>query len=423
MRSCSLILSFVLLTFMTLTAESVDYFGRTYGGPATELPATVIREGSKYYIAGTTDSFGSGGSDVWIVKVDSKGKILSQKAYGTNLQEFATEIRRTSGKGLIVLGSVSLPGNGFDIWLLKLDKDGDIEWQKSYGGSGNQLARSIGNTRDKGYIVTGSDEETDTIFALKLDSTGEIEWQKSFDHLSDLPNGYSIQQTKDRGYILSGTLDEVNSQTSKIVLLKLDEDGNIEWQKLYGPSIYAEASFVREISGGYILASNGPNGGSDIWVLKLDTQGEILWQKLYGRPGSSEYAVHLRPRGKNFILIGKDSVTSSFVFRLNPGGKIIWQRELSTGTFGLVSLDRSKDGGYVLSGSQNGDLRLYKTDKSAKIDSSCPYPETSNFVTTDTNVLPEDVSLVVDDSAYSGTTTSAVSVNTTALLTEDCHGN
>lgn len=403
--------------------ESVDYFGRSYGGPGFDTASSVVREGSKYLVAGNTTSFGAGGNDAWILKTDSKGNLLSQKAYGTTANEYAAEIRKTSDKGLIVLGQRVTSAGDFDVWLLKLDQDRDIEWQYGYGKGGSQIARSIGITRDKGYIITGTDESTSSIFVLKLDSSGQIEWQKLIKHPFDYSNGFSIQQTKDKGYILSGTVDSITSQTSKIVIVKLNTDGDIVWQKLYGPSAYAEAALVREISKGYVLTGSVPNGGSDIWVLTLDKNGEIVWQKLYGRPGSSELAVHVRPRGKNFIIIGKDGANSNFLFRLNPKGKIVWQREFQTGTFGLVSLDRSKDGGYILAGSENSDLRLYKTDKSSRISSNCPYPLTSDFVSTDTTIDPENVALDSTDGDFVSGTTDAISSDTTAAVTEDCQEN
>jgi hypothetical protein len=401
------------------TALGVDLFGKTYGGPGTELPATVIREGSKYYLAGNTTSFGAGDADVWIVKVDSRGNVLSEKTYGTSAFESATQIKRTSGKGLIVLGTQAAQPGDVNIWLLKLNKEGAIQWQKSYGGSGNQIGRSIGVTKDKGYIVAGSDESTGAMLVLKLDSKGEVQWQKTFSHSSDVVNGFSIQQTKDNGFILSSSIDNVNNQTGSIGVLKLNEDGDVQWQKTYGPSSSGQGAFISEIIGGYIVSGSIPNNGDDLWVFQLDSDGDVVWQKTYGRPGSSENLLHVRPRGKNFIVAATDNANSAVVMRLGPGGNVIFQREFQFGPLSVVHLDRSKDGGYVFLGLENSELKLHKTDKNARIASGCG-PGNSDFVTADTSIVPGNGSLISAVPGVVPGATSGTTGDTVAAVNQDC---
>ncbi|HVX28799.1 MAG TPA: hypothetical protein VHB70_20795, partial [Parafilimonas sp.] len=186
-----------------------------------------------------------------------------QKTYGGNQQEYANSIEQTKDGGYIIAGNTYSKNNGdvtnnhgnSDYWIVKTDAFGNIQWQKSYGGSLNDVANSIQQTTDGGYIVAGyaASNNGDVIgnhgsadyWVLKLDASGNIQWQKSLGG-SDFERANIIQQTVDGGYIVAGFSYSNNGDvtgnhgSADYWIVKLDSTGNIEWQKSLGGSAYEE---------------------------------------------------------------------------------------------------------------------------------------------------------------------------------------
>ena len=139
------------------------------------------------------------------MKLDSNGAVQWQKTYGGTSYEFARSVQQTSDGGYIVAGytySFGVADYDYDIWILKLDRGGTIEWQKTYGGTDDDYSRSIQQTSDGGYIVAGYTHSfgagsTDG-WLLKLDSSGSVQWQKTFGG-TEADRFYSAQQTSDSG--------------------------------------------------------------------------------------------------------------------------------------------------------------------------------------------------------------------------------
>ncbi len=166
-----------------------------------------------------------------MLKLDSNGEIEWQKTYGGNKYDYAWSIQQTSDGGYIVAGSTYTFGAGeSDIWVLKLDSNGNVSWQRTYGGNDYDYAWSIQQTSDGGYIVTGSTESfgaggTD-VWVLKLDGNGNVSWQKTYGG-NDYDYAYSIQQTLDGGYTVAGSTRSFGSDPTSVYVLKLDSNGEI----------------------------------------------------------------------------------------------------------------------------------------------------------------------------------------------------
>ena len=145
------------------------------------------------------------------------------------------------------------------MWILKLDQAGTVSWQKTYGGSGYEYAYSIQQTSDGGYIVAGDTSSfgagDDDMWILKLDQDGTVSWQKTYGGVSGDDHAHSIQQTTDGGYIVAGYTDVLWGWRSDMWILKLDQTGNVSWQKTYGGTDFDEAYSIQQTSdGGYIVA-------------------------------------------------------------------------------------------------------------------------------------------------------------------------
>jgi uncharacterized delta-60 repeat protein len=267
----------------------------TYGGNGDDM-AYAVQETSDegYIIAGYTYSFGAGESDYWILKLTSEGDIEWQFTYGGIGDDTAYSIQETSDGGYIVVGYMHFFGiQTSDIWILKLTSEGDIEWQHIYGGTGDDKAYSVQQTSEGGYIVAGSIQYLgaldDDFWILKLTSAGFFEWQRIYGGYGD-DVAYSIQETSDEGYIVAGDTNSFGFKESEFWILKLAFNGDIEWERIYGGSDNDYLNCIQETSdGGYIAAGYTDSfgaGGSDSLVLKLSSAGNIEWQRAYG--GSEE---------------------------------------------------------------------------------------------------------------------------------------
>ncbi|NQT79176.1 MAG: hypothetical protein HQ555_02125 [Candidatus Aminicenantes bacterium] len=224
----------------------------------------------------------------WILKLNSIGEIEWQRTYDAGGYERAYSIQQTLDGGYIVAGETTF---SHDFWILKLSSVGHIEWQRTYGGSNFDVAKSIQQTFDGGYIVAGRTLSfgagDNDFWILKLSTNGEIEWQKTYGGIdNDYPK--SIQQTNDGGYIVAGSTSSFGAGDNDFWVLKLSPNGEIEWQRTYGGSNPDGAFSIQQTNdGGYIVAGNSSSfifppfpyqsdNKTDILILKLSSNGDIV---------------------------------------------------------------------------------------------------------------------------------------------------
>jgi len=324
-----------------------------------------------YIVAGSNESFNADPydrwADFWVLKLTSSGDIEWQKTYGGAYGDTAYSIQQTNDGGYIVAGELMSTGVGHltALWILKLSPGGGIEWQHKYSRSGWDLAHSIQQTSDGGYIVAGYTASSGTggggLWILKLYSTGDIEWQCSYG-AKQLNGASSIQQTTDGGYIVAGyTATSSGPGERDVWILKLSSEGDIEWQKTYGGDNDDGTSSIQQTSeGGYIVVGFTVSfgaGGSDIWVLKLSPTGDIEWEKTYG---------------------GSDSLT--------------WSDSGS-------SIQEKKEGGYIIAGNtkcfggESSDFLILDLSPTGDIDPLCDIIGISNATVESTNISPVDTSV------------------------------
>ena len=282
-----------------------------------------------YVVAGWAGHSDVGGYTFWVSKLDSNGDISWEKAYGGSNIGVAESIQQTSDGGYVVAGVADVGGD-YDFWVLKLDNNGVITWQKTYGGSSGDRLRSIQQTTDGGYIVAGSTGSYGAadFWVLKLDINGVITWQKTYGGISSDSMYYFgdyIQQTSDGGFVLGGTTKSFGAGDYDFWVLKLDINGVITWQKTYGGS---SSDLLRSIQqttdGGCIVAgiTHSFGGGvNDFWVLKLDNGGDVIWQKTYGGSGN-DYACSIKQTTDGGYIVAGFKDYDAFVLKIDSNGEI-----------------------------------------------------------------------------------------------------
>jgi len=313
-----------------------------------------------YIVAGETSSEDGdvsgnhGWSDAWVVKLDKSGNIQWQKCLGGSDYDFAYAVQQSSDGGYIVVGSAKsnngdVSGNhgNADAWVVKLDKSGEIQWQRCLGGKGEDAARAVQQSSDGGYIVAGytwsedgdvsSNHGYDDAWVLKLDKTGNIQWQMCLGG-SNSERAYAIQETSDEGYIVAGFTVSSDGDVSgyhggsDAWIVKLDKNGKIQWQKCLGGSDWEEAYAVQQtLDGGYVMAGHtnstggdvsGNHGNDDVWVVKLDKNGNVQWQRCLGG-NDKDIARALQQVSDGYIVAGYTKSNDGDVTG-NHGDRDVW---------------------------------------------------------------------------------------------------
>ncbi|MDK2886045.1 MAG: hypothetical protein PWP54_603 [Thermosipho sp. (in: thermotogales)] len=348
---------------------------------------------------------GETSNDYWIVKLNENLNIEWQKILGGSYGDYAYSIDFSSDGGYIVAGYATSKdgsvtgthGGTSDIWIIKLDIIGNVQWKRAFGGSEAEFTESIISTRDNGFIFAGSSFSEDgdatslnhgysDIWVVKLNENGDIVWQKLFGGSSD-EDAFSIQQTDDNGYIVVGyTFSNDGDVTGKHELsdywvLKLAEDGSLEWQKALGGSDYEEAySVIQTNDGGFLITGfsfsndgdvSGNHGEEDCWVVKLDENGNVQWQKSLGGSKSDFGRAALQTNDGGFIIAGytksDDGDVSEnhgsadyWIIKLSENGNIEWQKTFGGSDYDkLYDIKLCNDGGIVMAGyteSNDGDI-------------------------------------------------------------------
>jgi len=298
--------------YSSISPMSAISFVKTYGGTNDDKAYSVKQTyDGGYIVAGSTASFGAGSSDIFLIKTDANGNIQWAKTYRGTYRDSAFSVQQTSDGGYIVAGETSSFGAGYpDAFLIKTDADGNIIWAKTYGGTSTDGATSVQQTSDGGYIVAAEilsfGAGSWDIFLIKTDAYGNVQWAKTYGGTgADIP--ISVQQTSDGGYIVAGFTDSFGAGERDIFLIKTDANGNIIWAKTYGGTYWDYAFSVQQTSdGGYIVASSTLSFGTsnDFFLIKTDANGNIIWAKTYRRTGWDEvYSVQQTSDG-GYILVG-----------------------------------------------------------------------------------------------------------------------
>jgi arginine repressor len=207
-------------------------FAKTYGGTGNDRASYVLQTSDGgYIVVGDTGSLGADSVDIFLVKTDANGNIIWAKTYGGIVDEYAHSVLQTSDGGYIVAGETHSFGAGWhDVLLIKTDANGNVIWAKTYGGTSWDVARSVQQTSDGGYIVAGYTDSFGAggpdFFLIKIDANGNISWAKTYGGTySDWAR--SVQQTSDGGYIVAGFTGSFGAGGVDIFLVKTNARGNI----------------------------------------------------------------------------------------------------------------------------------------------------------------------------------------------------
>jgi hypothetical protein len=350
-----------------------------------------------------------GAYDYWIVKLDASGNIMWQNTIGGGAGDYLYAVSQLSDGSYIVGGTSfsSASGNktevligGSDLWIVKLDISGNLVWQNTIGGSGNDWPKCISQTTDGGYIaggysssgISGDKNEAslggDDFWIIKLDALGNIEWQNTIGgNSTDLLN--DLNQTLDGGFIaggssfsgISGDKTTPNAANDGWIL-KLNATGSIEWQKSIRGNLFDILDNIKQTTdGGYIaglysesgigLDKTAPSQGAyDYWIVKLDASGNIMWQNTIGG-GAGDYLYAVSQLSDGSYIVGGTSFSSAsgnktevliggsdlWIVKLDISGNLVWQNTIGGADLdGLNAIRATQDNGFIIGGFSWSDI-------------------------------------------------------------------
>jgi hypothetical protein len=354
-------------------------FAKSIGGSSRDEASSIIQSSDGgYVVAGVTESFGAGGRDFYVVKLDSSGNVLWTKTIGGSSLDIANSIIQSSDGGYVVAGRTWSFGAGHsDMFVVKLDSSGNVQWTKTIGGSSWDYANSIIQSSDGGYVIAGGTGSFgagyDDIYVVKLDSSGNVMWTKTIGG-SNYDVAYSIIQSSDGGYIVAGYTGSFGAGYADIYVVKLDSSGNVLWTKTIGGSSRDEASSIIQSSdGGYVVAgwtSSFGAGGYDFYVVKLDSSGNVLWTKTIGGSDNDFAYSIIQSSDGGYVVAGRTESFGAgyvdiYVVKLDSSGNVLWTKTIGGSSWDEASsIIQSSDGGYVVAGwtSRYGGIYVVKTD-------------------------------------------------------------
>ncbi|XLS29374.1 hypothetical protein ACJD0Z_00800 [Flavobacteriaceae bacterium M23B6Z8] len=366
------------------------------------------------------------------ISEDFNAEIDWLKTFGGSGEDTAQDIISTSDGGFAVLGYTnSTDGditdknlNVNDYWLLKFDKQGNLQWNKTYGGSKDDKGQSIIQTNDGGYAIAGYSMSSDgdasvnqgfhDNWILKVNADGEILWETSFGY-SGHDHAYDILQTSNGGYFVAGFLDvtgsggEGNTGRSSFTAHGVGEfwgsllnaSGEIVWQRYFGGTNNDRAhAVVQANDGGFVLAGftesddfdiSQTNGSYDFWVLKINLEGEPVWERTFGGSGIDRANDIVKTSDNGYLIVGGSNSTDGMISRnhgnsdvwiikINDAGKLEWERSYGGTDFDdATHISKTSDEGFIITGNSKStnidvvmnqgenDIWAFKIDASGKL--------------------------------------------------------
>ncbi|HYV92717.1 MAG TPA: T9SS type A sorting domain-containing protein [Chitinophagales bacterium] len=383
MKTYLIIFSLLLNSLLTFPQQAPDIvWQKSFGGSNVDEALSIYKTTDDgLLVAGyarSSDgnvSSNQGESDFWIFRIDGNGNLLWQTPAGGSQNDQARSVAPTADGGCIAAGySYSDDGDitahhgsttTADCWIVKFDSTGNIQWQKSLGGTGNDQAACIRQTLDGGYVYAGVASSIDgnvsgfhgffDFWVVKLYPGGDIQWQKCLGgYLYD--EAFSIEQTSDNGFIVGGYSSSTdgdvtgNHGETDFWIVKLNSSGTIEWQKSLGGSFDDQAySVIPVMDHGYIACGwsrsgdgdvtghHGNQNYSDVWVVKMDSAGNLQWQKSLGGTGEDRGYNIIQTTDGSYVVCGIENLDDGdvsgghgyydfWVTKLDDSGNLLWQK-------------------------------------------------------------------------------------------------
>jgi len=283
-----------------------------------------------------------------------------ERTYGGAGNDLGRSVHQTFDGGYIVAGwTYSFGAGDADVYLIKTDPSGDTVWTRTYGGPLFEDGYYVAQTSDSGYIIVGSTTSfgagSNDVYLIKADASGDTIWTRTYgETLNDY--SHSIAQTRDSNYVLARWTNSFGAGSYDVYLIKTDASGDTVWTRTYGGPSEDYGIFVTPTTdSGCVIAgltSSYGVGGYDIYLIKTDVSGDTVWTKTYGGPLADwGYCVAQTTDGGYIIAGDRDNQSDAWLLKTNALGDTTW-----TKTYGgpnqesADAVAQTADGGYIITG-------------------------------------------------------------------------
>ena len=282
----------------------------TFGGSQNDRAYCVMQSSDGGYVfGGSTNSYGLGGSDAWIVKLDSAGSVEWNRTYGGSLADSCWSLLQTGDGGYLALCLTASFGAGNnDVWLVKVDSLGEVEWEQTYGGEKSESVSTLVEAGDGGFVLacstTSFGSGSSDVWLLKTDAVGNLMWNKTIGGFS-VEYANTLIAASDGGYVFAGSTKSVAANSTEVLLVKVDSSGNVEWNQTYGGGLADYCDSLVLDDSGYVLAciTQPPVfGDGQFWLLGVDERGEFLWNHTVGVSAHHSQTSLLPVEGGGYVV-------------------------------------------------------------------------------------------------------------------------
>ncbi len=355
---------FIISVLVNSHAQNVQWT-QTYGGSGQDgAQSMVLSSDGGIVIAGFKSASTYGYKDVLLMKTDASGNEIWSKTYNLGLNDLGRSVRQTSDGGYIIAGMTEVNPQTFDPFLIKTDNAGNVQWQSQYdyGFGDDDRGHGVWQTFDGGYIIAGQTWLMHGAFGnydfyiIKTDMNGNVQWKKVYYRENEGGDvALAVQQLASGGYIIGGF---TQSSSWASYLIRTDSLGNTVWSNIYTGPWQSECYDVQATpDGGFIMTGTESSfqTDTDLMLTKLDGNGNVIWEKIYGTEDAEDgRSIKQLPDG-GFIVAGMSSHGAGsydvYVVRTNAAGDSLWARTIGGGGddrgYGVIALP---GGGYAVSG-------------------------------------------------------------------------
>jgi len=414
-------------------------WARTYGDDEKqEAWALEASSDGEFYLAGYTHVPGSVYRDAWVVRLDEAGDARWQRRFGGRVSEGATCIAVTSDGGAVVIGHTDTWGSGdLDVWAFKVDRDGNVLWQRTYGGADLDYAYAAAAVLGGGVVFVGRTESFGAaggdVWVVRIDRDGDILWQRRFALGGE--DAYAIASTEARGFLIAAATSFSGGELWEWAILHLDAGGDLLWQRvLGGPGWDIPLAARQTADGGFLVGGYewALSGGGPARLVKLSDSGAVEWLRTYSGTRNIR-DVRVTADGGSIVAGDTHSDgaggTDFWVAKLDAAGGIEWQRSFGGAAdewaYSILEVPPPA-GGYIVAGVSESfgqgrhDAWVLRMDANGNIAGNCSFVGSAAAVAADgiSAILP--VSLEAFATPGSSINTSGTAVGTQAVISEQC---
>ena len=329
----------ILLAGLAATGPaSAQTWVRAVGGAQADRAHAIVQTADRGLLAvGETRSSGAGGRDVLALRIGPCGAVVWQRTYGDGLDQRALAVAITGAERAVLVGETRSATGDLDLLLVEIDLAGNVVWQAVAGGAGDETGHAVAASDDGGLVVAARSFDATTgaadVWIVRLDDQREIVWQRTLGGTGDdLASG--IAAGDDR-VVVVGSTDSSGAGFTDGWIVALDDLGTVVWERTYGGAGDEGFEAVAAKPDGYLVAGFTDSWGEglfDAWCVRVDGSGDIVWQRAYGGIDDDE-ALSAAPDPGGWLVAGRSlsfgaGDEDGWAMRIGHGGAPAWQTRI-----------------------------------------------------------------------------------------------